>query len=279
MNLSEQLLANEGMLRMSFFLGVLALMAILEALLPRRRRQIPRVIRWSNNFALVVLDSMLLKLCFPLLAVAMAALAVENQWGLFNLIEVPLLVAVFVSIVLLDLAIYLQHVLFHMVPPLWRLHRVHHTDLDFDVTTGIRFHPIEILLSMGIKLLLVILLGPPVVAVLIFEVILNASAMFNHSNLKLPLALDSLLRRIVVTPDMHRVHHSVIVKETNSNYGFFLPWWDQLFGTYIDQPENGHEGMTIGISEFRAREEARLDKMLLQPLKSGSTPTQGETYD
>lgn len=254
---------------MSFFLGVLLLMAILEALMPRRRRQIPRFLRWSNNLALVVLDSLLLKLCFPVLAVAMAAVAAENSWGLLNLIDLPLFLALILSVVILDLAIYGQHVVFHLVPPLWRLHRVHHTDLDFDVTTGVRFHPIEILLSMGIKLLLVILLGPPIVAVLIFEILLNASAMFNHSNLKLPLGLDRVLRLFVVTPDMHRVHHSVIVRETNSNYGFFLPWWDRLFGTYIDQPENGHEQMTIGIEEFRRESSQRLDKMLLQPLKNG----------
>ena len=173
--------------------------------------------------------------------------------------------------VVLDLVIYLQHVLFHAVPALWRLHRMHHADLEFDVTTGTRFHPIEIVLSMLIKLTVIGALGAPALSVLIFEVLLNATAMFNHSNVQLPAPVDCILRWLVVTPDMHRVHHSVVVRETNSNFGFNLPWWDRLFGTYRAQPEAGHEGMTIGVKEIRDPAEQRLDRMLTQPFRKGDS--------
>ncbi len=236
-------------------------------LAPRRRRDIPRVIRWSNNLALVVIDIIVLRLTFPILAVGLAIIAQERGWGLFNLIEAPAWVAVLVSIIVLDLVIYLQHVMFHAVPALWRLHRMHHADLEFDVTTGLRFHPIEIVLSMGIKLAMVLVLGPPAVAVLIFEVLLNATAMFNHSNVRLPLVVDRLLRLIMVTPDMHRVHHSILPEETNSNFGFNLPWWDRLLGTYRAQPAAGHDAMTIGIEQFRTQRDLWLDRMLVQPVK------------
>lgn len=252
---------------MSFFLGVFVIMAICEALSPRRRRKIPRLFRWSNNLGIVVMDSLIVKLCFPILAVGMAVIAEDRSWGLFNLIELPIWIAIVLSIILLDMVIYFQHVLFHRVPLLWRLHRVHHTDLEFDVTTGIRFHPIEIAMSMGIKLILVVVLGPPVIAVLIFEILLNASAMFNHSNFHIPVSFDRGLRRLIVTPDMHRVHHSVLQRETNSNYGFFLPWWDRLFGTYCDQPREGHEGMDIGIEAYRTKRDMRLDQLLVQPFR------------
>jgi sterol desaturase/sphingolipid hydroxylase (fatty acid hydroxylase superfamily) len=208
-----------------------------------------------------------LRLSFPILAVGLAVIAQDRGWGLFNVIEAPGWVAVLVSIVILDLVIYLQHVMFHAVPALWRLHRMHHADLEFDVTTGLRFHPVEILLSMGIKLAMVMALGPPAVAVLIFEVLLNATAMFNHSNIRLPMLADRVLRLIVVTPDMHRVHHSIIPEETNSNFGFSLPWWDRLLGTYKAQPKAGHEDMTIGIEQFRTTRDLWLDRMLAQPAK------------
>lgn len=265
--MSEVLLQNEGIWRMSFFLGVFVIMAICEALSPRRRRDMPRLFRWPNNLGIVVLDSLVVKLCFPVLAVGMAVIAADQSWGLLNLIDLPLWLSIVLSILLLDMAIYFQHVLFHRVPMLWRLHRVHHTDLEFDVTTGIRFHPIEIAMSMGIKLLLVVVLGPPVIAVLIFEILLNASAMFNHSNFYIPVSLDRILRRLIVTPDMHRVHHSVLQRETNSNYGFFLPWWDRLFGTYCDQPRDGHEAMDIGIEAYRTKGDMRLDQLLVQPFR------------
>lgn len=225
------------------------------------------MIRWTNNLGLVVIDTIVLRLSFPILAVGLAVTAQDLGWGLFNIIAVPGWVAVLVSIVVLDLVIYLQHVMFHAVPALWRLHRTHHADLEFDVTTGLRFHPVEILLSMGIKLVVVLTLGPPAIAVLIFEVLLNATAMFNHSNIRLPRLVDRLLRLIVVTPDMHRVHHSIIPEETNSNFGFNLPWWDKLLGTYKAQPKAGHEGMTIGIEQFRTGRDLWLDRMLVQPIK------------
>lgn len=207
--MSETILAAEPTIRLAAFLGVLVAMALWEVATPRRRREIPRVIRWTNNLALVVLDAAILRLSFPIIAVGLAAMAEERGWGLFNNIDAPSWLAIVVSMLVLDLAIYLQHVMFHAVPGLWRLHRMHHADLDFDATTGLRFHPVEILISMGIKLAVVAALGPPAVAVLLFEVILNATALFNHANLDLPRPMDRLLRLVVVTPDMHRVHHSV----------------------------------------------------------------------
>jgi sterol desaturase/sphingolipid hydroxylase (fatty acid hydroxylase superfamily) len=263
----DSILATEPQLRLIVFLGVLVAMALWELAAPRRRQEIPRVIRWTNNLGLVVIDTILLRLSFPILAVGLAVIAQDRGWGLFNIMEAPGWVAVVVSIVVLDLVIYLQHVMFHAVPALWRLHRMHHADLEFDVTTGLRFHPVEILLSMGIKLAVVMALGPPAVAVLIFEVMLNATAMFNHSNVRLPTFVDRILRLIVVTPDMHRVHHSIRPEETNSNFGFNLPWWDRLLGTYKAQPKAGHEDMSIGIEQFRTRRDLWLDRMLVQPVK------------
>ena len=172
-----------------------------------------------------------------------------------------------VALLLLDLAIYLQHRLVHYVPVLWRVHRMHHADLDFDVTTGARFHPLEIALSLGIKCVVIVPLGASPLAVLLFEIALNATAMFNHSNVRLPRAMERLLRLLVVTPDMHRVHHSVVQRETDSNFGFNFPWWDRMFGTYRPQPEAGHETMTIGLEQFRAPHELRLDRMLTQPFR------------
>jgi sterol desaturase/sphingolipid hydroxylase (fatty acid hydroxylase superfamily) len=279
--MTEILLANEPLIRIVFFLGVLIVMALWEAASPRRRREIPRVIRWTNNIGVVLLDSFLVRLTFPIVAVGLALLAEERGWGLFNVFEAPAWLAIVVSVAALDLAIYLQHVMFHAVPALWRLHRMHHADLEIDVTTGLRFHPVEILLSMGIKLAVVAVLGPPAVAVLIFEVLLNATAMFNHSNVKLPEKVDRILRFLVVTPDMHRVHHSIHPAETNSNFGFNLPWWDRLLGTYTPQPRDGHEGMTIGIEQFRTVRDLWLDRMLVQPLRgpaSGYAINREQTY-
>jgi len=213
----------------------------------------------------VVVDTLLVRILFPTTAVGLALVAEAHGLGLFNMLVLPAWIGVVVSVILLDLAIYFQHVLFHAVPGLWRLHRMHHADLDIDVSTGLRFHPIEILLSMVIKLAVVIALGAPALAVLIFEVLLNATSMFNHSNIRIPERFDGVLRWFVVTPDMHRVHHSILPRETNSNFGFNLPWWDRLFGTYRAQPAAGHEAMTIGIEQFRDPRELRLDRMLLQP--------------
>jgi sterol desaturase/sphingolipid hydroxylase (fatty acid hydroxylase superfamily) len=267
----DVVMSNEPFVRFVVFGAVLAGMAAWELAAPRRRQTLRRRARWPGNLGIVALDTLLVRLIFPMGAVALALAAEAQGWGLFNAWGAPAWIAVPASVMLLDLAIYLQHVLFHAVPALWRLHRMHHADLEFDVTTGIRFHPIEILLSMVIKLAVVAALGAPALAVLIFEVLLNATSMFNHGNVSLAPSLDRVLRWVVVTPEMHRVHHSVEVFETNSNFGFNLPWWDRLFGTYRDQPEAGHLGMTIGIAQFRHPTEQRLDHMLTQPFREDAT--------
>ncbi len=263
----ELLVGNETAVRLAVFAGVLAVMALFEVAVPRRRREIPRLLRWGNNLAIVALDALLVRLVFPILAVGMALVADARGWGLLNTFDAPMWVSIPATLVVFDFAIYLQHVLFHRVPVLWRVHRMHHADLEFDVTTGLRFHPVEIALSMGIKLGLVVVFGPPAVAVLLFEVLLNASSMFNHSNVRIPGPVDRVLRWFVVTPDMHRVHHSIHPSETNSNFGFNLPWWDRLLGTYTAQPRDTHEGMAIGVGHFRTRRDLWIDRMLVQPWK------------
>jgi sterol desaturase/sphingolipid hydroxylase (fatty acid hydroxylase superfamily) len=264
--MDEFVSTHEATIRLVAFLGVFLLMALWEVLAPRRDLNQSKTARWFSNIALVVLNSLLLRLLFPAAAVGVAAACETRQWGLFNQVEVPGWFAVLASVVMLDVLIYFQHVMFHAVPALWRLHRVHHTDLDFDVTTGARFHPIEIVLSMLIKFAAIVLLGPPLLAVVLFEVILNAMSMFNHGNVRLPQWLDRALRLLVVTPDMHRVHHSRLEHETNSNFGFNLSLWDRVFGTYRDQPEDGHTGMVIGIDTWRDPGHCvRLPGLLLQP--------------
>jgi sterol desaturase/sphingolipid hydroxylase (fatty acid hydroxylase superfamily) len=253
----------------------LFLMAVWELLAPRRRLTLSRPVRWLSNLGLVVLDNLAVRLLVPAGAVGAALLAEQHGWGLFHNLLLPEWLVVVLSVVALDLVIYLQHVVFHAVPLLWRLHMVHHADLDFDVTTGVRFHTLEILLSLGIKLVAVVLLGAPAVAVLIFEVLLNATSMFSHGNVRLPARLDRLLRLVLVTPDMHRVHHSTDPRETNSNFGFNLPWWDYLFGTYRARPAAGLDGMTIGLEQYRdARRADRLHWMLLLPFigRTGDYP-------
>jgi sterol desaturase/sphingolipid hydroxylase (fatty acid hydroxylase superfamily) len=264
--MTDLLLTNEPLIRLGLFLIILLAMALWEVAAPRRRREIPRLIRWSNNLGIIIIDTLLVRLTFPIVAVGMAAMAEARGWGLFNIIGAPTWIAFIVSLLALDLAIYLQHVMFHAVPALWRLHRMHHADLEFDVSTGLRFHPVEILLSMGIKFAVVAALGPPAIAVLVFEVLLNATSIFNHSNIRIPVRIDRFLRLVVVTPDMHRVHHSIHPTETNSNFGFNLPWWDRVLGTYRPQPREGHETMTIGIEQFRTRRDLWLDRMLIQPM-------------
>jgi sterol desaturase/sphingolipid hydroxylase (fatty acid hydroxylase superfamily) len=259
--------AYEPYIRLAAFGGVFAVMAIWEFIGPRRNQANGRGWRWPNNLGVVVVDTLVVRILFPTTAVGLALVTEVRGYGLFNVVALPAWVGVVASVVVLDFAIYLQHVLFHAVPALWRLHRMHHADLEFDVTTGLRFHPIEILLSMVIKLTVVMALGAPALAVLIFEVLLNATSMFNHGNVRIPTDLDRRLRWIVVTPDMHRVHHSILSRETNSNFGFNLPWWDRLFGTYRAQPTAGHDGMTIGIEQFREPRELGLDRMLLQPFR------------
>jgi sterol desaturase/sphingolipid hydroxylase (fatty acid hydroxylase superfamily) len=256
---------HECTIRLGFFAGVLLLMALWEVLAPRRRLAVGRPVRWAGNLGLAVLNTLAARFLVPVTAIAVAETAAENDWGLFHNLAAPDWLAVLFSVVALDLAIYLQHVMFHAVPVLWRLHMVHHADLDFDATTGVRFHTIEILLSLGIKAAAVVLLGAPALAVLIFEVLLNATSMFNHGNVRLPGWLDRLLRLLLVTPEMHRVHHSVLPRETNSNFGFNLPWWDFLFGTYRPQPAAGHENMTIGLAQLRDERVEQLHWMLALP--------------
>ncbi len=258
-------LTTEAMVRFGFFAAILAAMALWEALAPRRRPTVERRLRWINNLGLACLNTLAVRILVPLGAVGVALIGEERGWGLFNNVVIPSWLAILLSVVLLDLAIYLQHVFFHAVPALWRLHMVHHADLEIDASTGLRFHTLEILLSAGIRSAAVILLGAPAPAVILFEALLNATAMFSHGNARLPLWLDKVLRLILVTPDMHRVHHSVIVRETNSNFGFNLPWWDFLFGTYSAQPTEGHKRMTIGLSQFRDERVERLHWMLALP--------------
>lgn len=250
-SLDELVRTNEIWIRLSFFVTVFAVMALAEILAPRRRLVDAKLTRWTNNLGLVALNVIALRLLFPAAAVGMAIVVNEQGIGILPYTGLPYWAQFVLAVGAMDMAIYLQHVMFHALPILWRLHRVHHADLDFDVTTGARFHTIEMIMSMVIKIALVALLGAPVAAVVAFEVLLNATAMFNHSNFRLPLALDRVLRLVVVTPDMHRIHHSVEIDEANANFGFNLPWWDRLFGTYRAQPRKTHEAMTIGITTFR----------------------------
>ncbi len=268
MDLEQFVLANESAIRLASFLGVFAVIGLWEVVAPRRALTVSKAMRWASNLGLVALNTVLLRLVFPLAAAGVAAFGAANGWGLLNHFHPPFWLAVPIGVIAMDLVIWLQHVMFHAVPALWRLHRVHHADLDYDVTTGARFHPLEIALSMLIKFATIVVLGPPVLAVVLFEVLLNATAMFNHGNIRIPAGVDRVLRWFVVTPDMHRVHHSVEDDETNSNFGFNLPWWDRLFGTYRAQPRAGHQAMTIGIHGHRdPREVARLPGLLLLPFR------------
>lgn len=271
--MAQTILSNETPIRLGFFFCMLVLMALWELAAPRRGLSVSKPLRWTNNLAIVFVNSLVLRLVFsvifPVAALGMAALAADRGWGLLNMLELPGWIEFVAAVLALDLLIYAQHVAMHLVPPLWRLHRMHHADLDIDVTTGARFHPVEIVLSMGIKMLAVVALGASPLAVLVFEVVLNATAMFNHANARLPLAVDRLLRLLLVTPDMHRVHHSIVIEETNSNYGFNLPWWDRLFGTYRAQPAAGHDAMTIGIGLFRDPQYLHLHRLLAQPFLRG----------
>jgi sterol desaturase/sphingolipid hydroxylase (fatty acid hydroxylase superfamily) len=264
------LLTHETAIRLGCFAAVLLLMACWEWRRPRRSLDLSRRRRWPANLGLAVLNSLAVRLAVPVLAVSAAQEVTARAWGLFNLLDVPFWLACGVSLLALDLAIYAQHVIFHKAPWLWRLHRMHHTDTGFDVSTALRFHPLEIMLSMLIKVTLVVVLGAPAVAVLLFEIILNATAMFNHGNVRLPETADRVLRLFLVTPDMHRVHHSIHRKETDSNFGFNLPWWDHLFGTYRAQPRDGHAGMAIGLEIFRDYRSLSLPWLLLQPFLKAS---------
>jgi sterol desaturase/sphingolipid hydroxylase (fatty acid hydroxylase superfamily) len=270
--MDASLLSHEVPIRLGFFAGVFATMAAWELAASRRPLRHSKLLRWTNNLGLTLLNSLAVRAVFPAAAVGAAEFAQARGLGICHAFGVAYPAAFVLSLVVLDAAIWLQHRVFHAIPLLWRLHRVHHADLDFDVTTGARFHPVELLLSMLVKFAVVIALGAPALAVLAFEVLLNATSMFNHGNVRLPAGVDRILRLAVVTPDMHRVHHSIDPRETDSNFGFSLPWWDRLFGTYRAQPAAGHEQMTIGIRSFREQRELRLDRMLLQPFRSGDDP-------
>lgn len=245
------LVIYEAPLRAGAFLLVFVLLAIWETLAPRRTLVSSKAKRWFANLGILIINTTIVRVALPAAAVGIAIAAEQRSIGLLHASTLPYPLAVLLAVVALDLAIYLQHVMFHAVPLLWRLHRAHHADLDFDVTTGTRFHPVEMVLSILIKAAAIFVLGAPVMAVFIFETLLNITAMFNHSNIRIPERVDKLLRLWVVTPDMHRVHHSSYVDETNRNFGFNLPWWDLLFGTYQAQPRNGHEQMVIGIPAVR----------------------------
>lgn len=279
--MNEFLFNNEPVIRMGFFFGILALVVLWEFLAPRRINTYSRWTRWPSNFAIVILNTIIVRLLFPTAAVGFAIVAAENNWGLLNIFDFPVYLSILLAVMALDFVIYLQHVMFHAVPILWRLHRMHHSDLDYDVTTGARFHPLEIILSMLLKLAAIALIGAPAVAVLIFEVLLNGVAMFNHGNIQLPKAFDRILRWLVVTPDMHRVHHSIEVREANSNFGFNLPWWDRLFGTYRAQPKAGHRAMIIGINQFRDTKYLNLYNLLILPFldRPGAYVIDGSTEE
>lgn len=270
MNWNNWILVNEMAIRLGFFLGVFILIALWEIVSPRRKLTLPRGHRWANNIGLALLNTIVLRLLFPAAAVGVAVVAQQRGWGLFNNafnnIELPGAIAIILAVVIMDLAIYLQHVMFHAIPLLWQLHRVHHADMDYDLTTGARFHTLEVVLSMLIKFAVIILLGPVPIAVVIFEVLLSATSAFNHGNVYIPEKIDRIFRLCVVTPDMHRVHHSVYTPQTNSNFGFNLPWWDRLFGTYVAQPTQGHVAMQIGLQTHRdPAQVATLQGMLKMP--------------
>jgi sterol desaturase/sphingolipid hydroxylase (fatty acid hydroxylase superfamily) len=246
---------------------VFAAMALWEWFAPCRKLSIGRSPRWLGNLGILAIDVIAVRLLVPTAAVGVALIAAERGWGLFPLLGLPAWAAIVAGVIALDLVIYTQHYVFHHVPALWRLHRMHHADLDIDVTTGVRFHPLEILLSLAIKMAAVVALGVPAIAVLVFEVLLNATSMFNHSNVALPPRLDVIARWIVVTPQMHQVHHSIERAETDSNFGFNLPWWDRLFGTYCAKPAAGEQGMTVGLPIFRDMAELRIVRLLTQPFR------------
>ncbi|MBL1321823.1 MAG: sterol desaturase family protein [Methylophaga sp.] len=257
----------ESLDRLSIFIGVLLVMILWELFAPRRQILISRWQRWTANFALSLLSMLLMRVTIASAAIWAANIATQEHWGLLNLVKLPDMISFVISIILLDLAIYGQHRASHRWKWLWRLHKIHHTDLDFDVTTAIRFHPIEIFISMCYKVICILIIGVNPIAVFVFEIILSSCALFNHSNIKIPLAADKMIRLLLVTPDMHRVHHSAIKSETDSNYGFSISIWDRLFSSYIDQPQQGHIKMTIGLAEYQYMEEVTIQKLLLLPFK------------
>lgn len=256
---------NEAVIRLGVFFGGFALLAMWEIIAPRRRLGSSKPRRWFANLSIVLLDTVMVRVVFVAGAVGTAMIAAEQRWGLLNQLTWPTWLEVVLAVLALDFALYLQHVVFHAVPVLWRLHMMHHADLDVDVTTGVRFHPVEVMLSMLIKIAMIVVIGAPATAVLVFEILLNATSMFNHSNLRIPASLDRFLRSVVVTPDMHRIHHSIRCDETNSNFGFNLSWWDRLFGTHRTEPHDGQTTMALGLEQFRDPNGLTLHRILLMP--------------
>jgi sterol desaturase/sphingolipid hydroxylase (fatty acid hydroxylase superfamily) len=268
MDFSVVIVENESIIRASIFIGLLLIMGAWELLLPRKKPTISKTYRWVNNLALVFLNGFITKLILPITLSGMAILAHQNGWGVLNYFEIDTFWSIVIFIIVMDFIIYMQHVMVHALPILWRLHRVHHTDLDYDTSTGARFHTLEILLSFGIKFTAIVLLGPTVLAVILFEIILNVSSMFNHGNVKLPKTLDKYLRYFIVTPDMHRIHHSIEEDETNSNFGFSITIWDRVFGTYKDSAKAGQIDMVIGIKNIREPKDTNMILgMLMIPFK------------
>lgn len=264
-SLTQWIVSNEAVARLSFFLAIFFVMALWELVLPKRPQRFGRIKRWPANLGIIIIDAIAVRLLVPILPAAFALVCQQNGWGLFNLYPVPVWLNVIGTIIIFDVIIYFQHVMFHAVPLLWRFHSMHHADNDLDVTSGNRFHPVEILLSIGIKLMAVFLIGPLPIGVILFEIILNGLAQFNHSNIRLPKFVDVILRMLIVTPDMHRVHHSVIHRETDSNFGFNISAWDRIFGTYRAQPEKGHDGMTIGLNEYQDEKYQKINWLLFIP--------------
>ena len=260
--------AHEATLRLGVFVGILGLVALVELVVPKRRLVAPKGLRWALNLGLVVVNALVLRLLFPVLAAGLALEVAQRGWGLFNRLDWPPALEFVIAVVALDFIIYVQHRLFHVVPLFWRIHRMHHVDRDIDVTTGLRFHPFEIVLSMIIKLGAVVALGPAAAAVILFEIILNGMAMFNHGNIRLPQKLDAVLRTLIVTPDMHRVHHSVRAAEYNRNFGFNLSLWDRLFASYRAQPAGGHKAMTIGQNDYQGNAAESFPGLIWLPFRS-----------
>ncbi|MBV1905525.1 MAG: sterol desaturase family protein [Pseudomonadales bacterium] len=263
----EIMLSYEPAIRLATFLSVFAIVANLEVWAPRKKQRFSLQTRWPSNFGIALLNTLLVRIIAPMGIVGIAMLGSQYKWGLLHYIELNTGITILISILSMDLVIYFQHRFFHVIPVFWKFHRMHHSDQDFDTTTALRFHPVEILLSNVIKLIVVLSLGPPAIAVLVFEILLNATAMFNHGNIHIPTKLDRMIRFLLVTPDMHRVHHSVSPSEMNSNYGFNLPWWDHMFKTYCAQPKSGHVNMEIGLQQFRDPQELGLFSMLTQPFR------------
>ena len=272
MSFEPFLLDHESAIRLGFFLGAFVLLAIWELFAPRRASQTSKAVRWTNNVALAIVNILMVRVLFTLAAVGLAVFVNERGTGLLNMFPVPYPVAIVASLLAFDLAVYLIHLAFHTAPVLWRMHRVHHADVDFDVTTAVRFHPLQMVLSTLVKFAVILVLGTPVLAVLAFEALFHALLLFNHANVRIPHAVDRVLRWFIVTPDMHRVHHSVRSAETDSNFGFALPWWDRLFGTYRAQPAAGHERITLGIGQFGAPRDFWLDRLLLNPFLDERRP-------